>query len=1122
MSLPARLVQQFGSATRQRGDAYARQGRVKIESVSSTQIEAIVRGTRRYRVEVEADGAAIVASCTCPYFEEAMCKHLWAVLNCAEVQPLLQQASSQGAIKLLAGHDAFNEESDDYDDEVGDVVDADESRMPSARQSFGNRVSGNRPRVSDRAATRGWRQQLALLKSATPGHAVARDAWPAHRELLYVIDVVTSRNSGGLQVELFVHDQRRDGTWGKPRSQYLPRAVLNELSDPADRHNLALLSGITDRYGSVDYTGSYRYLAGSLDARYRLMGPLQQLTLPKICETGRCRVRLQIRDDEPQWLPVSWDDAEPWQFRLEVRPAVGKTGYTVSGVLARGTQRMPLADAILLTEGGVLLTRERATRYEHGGAFDWVTALRQSVSFSIPAAEVDEFVAELLRQSHLPPVDLPQELHYEEVRVQPVPRLTIKQGNTGGQAEQMQAELSFNYRDVVVAEDEAASAVVQKSSRHLLIRDQAVEQAAQRRLEQLGWRRGTPRHSNRRELKLSASRLPQILPLLLAEGWHVEAQGKPYRSPGKVELEIRSGIDWFELHGSVKYGKTVARLPELLAAARRGTGLVQLDDGSVGLLPQEWLQKYGLFAAAGTTHEKHLRFTRSQAGLIDALLASQPEAQCDAVFARVREQLHRFGGVQACDPPVGFNGELRPYQKEGLGWLKFLQQFGFGGCLADDMGLGKTIQVLALLETRRELRVQRQRKQRVPPSLVVMPKSLIFNWKQEAARFTPALRVLDHTGTVRRKGTEHFKEWDVILTTYGTLRRDAVDFNEMHFDYVILDEAQAIKNASSGAAKASRLLKASHRLAMSGTPIENHLGELWSLFEFLNPGMLGTAAIFKSFQSTTHSVDEGSRRILAQALRPFLLRRTKEQVATDLPQKFEQTLYCELESRQRKLYDELREHYRASLLKRIDSDGINRAKIQVLEALLRLRQAAIHPGLLDAQRTGDSSAKLDVLLPRLLEVIDEGHKVLVFSQFTAMLAILREHLDQSKIVYEYLDGKTRDRQARVERFQTDQQCKVFLVSLKAGGVGLNLTAAQYVFLLDPWWNPAVEAQAIDRAHRIGQTQQVFAYRLVARDTVEEKVLELQNTKRDLADAIINADNALLRNLGREDLELLLS
>jgi SNF2 family DNA or RNA helicase len=264
------------------------------------------------------------------------------------------------------------------------------------------------------------------------------------------------------------------------------------------------------------------------------------------------------------------------------------------------------------------------------------------------------------------------------------------------------------------------------------------------------------------------------------------------------------------------------------------------------------------------------------------------------------------------------------------------------------------------------------------------------------------------------------------------------------------------------------------------------------------------------------------RTVLSRGLRPFILRRTKEQVAPDLPAKLEQTLYCELEPQQRKLYDDLRDHYRQTLLGKIATDGMAKSKIQILEALLRLRQAACHPGLIDKARVKDSSAKLDVLMPRLAEAQAEGHKVLVFSQFTSFLSLLRKRLDAEKTAYQYLDGKTRDRQARVECFQTDPACKLFLISLKAGGVGLNLTAADYVFLLDPWWNPAIESQAIDRTHRIGQTRQVFACRLIAKDTVEEKVLTLQQSKKDLADAIINADNGVLRTLRREDLELLLS
>jgi len=311
-------------------------------------------------------------------------------------------------------------------------------------------------------------------------------------------------------------------------------------------------------------------------------------------------------------------------------------------------------------------------------------------------------------------------------------------------------------------------------------------------------------------------------------------------------------------------------------------------------------------------------------------------------------------------------------------------------------------------------------------------------------------------------------------------------------------------------------------LALSGTPVENHLGELWSLFEFLNPGMLGEARVLQMSGGLARNPSEETRHLLAHALRPFILRRTKEQVARELPPKSEQTLYCELETAQRKLYNELRLHYRNSLLQTVAAQGLAKSKIQVLEALLRLRQAACHPALIDPKRRKDSSAKLDVLIDHLEEVVAEGHKALVFSQFTSLLSLVKERLDESAMVYEYLDGQTRDRQQRVERFQNDPDCSLFLISLKAGGLGLNLTAAEYVFLLDPWWNPAVEAQAVDRAHRIGQTHQVFAYRLIARDTVEEKILQLQSSKRDLAAAIISGDNSLIRDLKREDLELLLS
>jgi SNF2 family DNA or RNA helicase len=541
----------------------------------------------------------------------------------------------------------------------------------------------------------------------------------------------------------------------------------------------------------------------------------------------------------------------------------------------------------------------------------------------------------------------------------------------------------------------------------------------------------------------------------------------------------------------------------------------------------EWLARLGPLTAGGRSVGGVIRYRPSQVALLDALLGAVPEASVDATFEKARAELRTFEKVSAVDAGPDFGGTLRAYQREGLGWLNFLHRFGLGGCLADDMGLGKTVQVLALLDAVLESPDAPRR-----PSIVVVPRSLVFNWIREAERFAPRLRVLDFTGSARRLSSIDSKTVDVVITTYGTLRRDAAALAAIRFDYAILDEAQAIKNPDSGAAKAARLLTANHRLAMTGTPIENRVEELWSLFEFLNPGMLGSASGFSELVRLTEMDDSPSgggraapsapRDLLARALRPVILRRTKEQVAQDLPPRTEQTLKVVLQGEQRAFYDGLLASYRHSLLEQVDRMGIAKVRMHVLEALLRLRQAACHAGLVDPRMIDAPSAKLDALFPRLEEITEQGHKALVFSQFTSFLALARARLDAAGIPYEYLDGQVRDRKARVDRFQSDPACPLFLISLKAGGHGLNLTAADYVFLLDPWWNPAVEAQAIDRAHRIGQTRSVLATRLVARDTVEEKILDLQATKRALADAILGRDQGVLAGIGREELEALLA
>ena len=643
-------------------------------------------------------------------------------------------------------------------------------------------------------------------------------------------------------------------------------------------------------------------------------------------------------------------------------------------------------------------------------------------------------------------------------------------------------------------------------------------QAARKRIDEFKLGSSTFDPSRPPGWAIPSQKLSKIVYALTKENWRIDFHGKQVVQPSDTTLDVTSGIDWFDLNATVSYGKHKYTYPQLLKAIEAGGPTFILPSGDIGVVPDEWIAEIGRLASLGKKEGDGYRFKLNQAGLLDVLLADRPEARFDETFTKARDRLKAFEGIRAAAQPEGFTGQLRDYQREGVGWMEFLREFGFGGCLADDMGVGKTAQVLALLETRRILRQQDGNS--IAPSIAVVPRSLVFNWKQESARFTPALRILDHTTPDRN--LDEIPNCDLVIVTYGTLRRDIVKLRDIKFDYAILDEAQAIKNAASESAKSARLLDANHRLALSGTPVQNSLSDLWSLFHFLNPGMLGASGAFKVASGTAGSPDERTRGLLSRALRPLILRRTKEQVASELPPKMESILHCEMEGEQRKLYDELREHYRRSLLGAVDADGMAKAKIMILEALLRLRQAACHPGLIDKNRTDEPSAKLDTLLARLSEVMEEGHKALVFSQFTSFLDIVRKRLDSDGVRYEYLDGATTDRQARVQHFENDADCKLFLISLKAGGVGLNLVAADYVFLLDPWWNPAVEAQAIDRTHRIGQTRHVFAYRLIAKDTVEEKVLALQDSKRRLADAVINQDNSLLAQMGRKELEYLLS
>jgi superfamily II DNA or RNA helicase len=903
---------------------------------------------------------------------------------------------------------------------------------------------------------------------------------PASRiaeEIAYVID--SPPQASAITIRIVGRSRRKDGEWSRWKALSARIDDLDAL-DRFDQESIALLQ--------------QRSFIHSIDSHVTIPARMTAWWLERLARAGR----LYLEHSDQDFEPIAWDEGPPWTFRTAVVSDPSREVYRIEATIEREGETLPMAAAGFVING-VVIAEGRAGRFDDGGKAAWLHALRANGPIEIPHADADRFRSALLR-APIGDLTLPPDLGWITVDPAPKPVLELRHDAWGSE---LHADLFFLYNDWEVPR--SSSELQRIDGRTLTRRNRAAETALIARLT------GLQVINAYDGFRIRLAQLENITRTLIAEGWLIEIDSSPLRVADDLDVEISSGIDWFDLNATASFGELHIGLPELLAAAEANRSLMRLPDGSFGIVPTTWAASLAPVLDLGQKKGDAVRFRTSQALLVDALLQSK-KTTADAAFTDLRERLNAAEPAPAQEPPT-LKAELRPYQRAGLGWLLFLRQSGIGGCLADDMGLGKTVQTLALLET---LRAQGSER----PSLVVAPRSLLFNWAAEAKRFAPKLRVLEHHGSDREKSLERAGDYDVILTTYATMRLDITQLAAIDFEYVILDEAQAIKNASSLVAKASRLLRGRHRLALSGTPIENHLGELWSLFEFLNPGLLGSSRSFARTFTAKNTPPE-RREALARALRPFILRRTKEQVAPELPERIEQTLYCELEGKQRRDYDELRDHYREALLGRISESGIEKSRMHVLEALLRLRQAACHPALIDP-KANESSAKTELLLEELSDVLQGGHRALVFSQFTSFLAIVRRALDAQKIDYLYLDGRTRDRQAVVDEFQSENGPPIFLISLKAGGLGLNLTNADYIFLLDPWWNPAVEAQAIDRAHRIGRRKPVVAYRLIARDTVEEKILELQSRKRELAESIISEDNSVLRKLELEDVELLLS
>lgn len=651
-----------------------------------------------------------------------------------------------------------------------------------------------------------------------------------------------------------------------------------------------------------------------------------------------------------------------------------------------------------------------------------------------------------------------------------------------------------------------------------IIREQNQEEHAVQQLKDTGIRitkDSTFRINNSKAMHWLFSAVPQ----LSKQGFEITGRNQLKRYKFRfgtptVHVAVNSQIDWFDLNLDIQIDGVTLPISELSKSIRKGSRFVKLEDQSLAQLPEDWFNRFRHLFHFSQLEQGKIKVNEFHVTLIDALFEKAARMQTDTQYENSLKKLQNFQGIEQKNLPSNLKQIMRPYQKAGYDWMYFLKSYSFGGCLADDMGLGKTLQTLALL-------LNEKQNGNTTPSLIVCPTSVVFNWENECQKFTPALDILNHTGLSRNHSAVNFAQYDIILTTYGIMRRDISFLKGFRFHYIILDESQKIKNPMSQTAKASRLLDGQFRLVLTGTPVENNTIELWSQFSFLNPGLLGDLLYFKREFTIPIEKEKKERPtvLLRDMIYPFILRRTKEGVARELPPKLEQTYYCAMNPEQEKLYTHWKNHYRALILNKIESKGLERTHMNVLEGLVKLRQIACHPQLVESSIREDSG-KLEYLMEIIEEIISEDHKVLLFSQFVKMLRLLRKRLDHLNISYAYLDGHTVKRKEVVHRFQTDKNVKIFLISLKAGGVGLNLTAADYVIHYDPWWNPAVEVQATDRAHRIGQKKRVFVYRLITKNSVEEKMLNLQAHKKKLVSDLITTDTTFFKSLTAEDIKIL--
>jgi non-specific serine/threonine protein kinase len=1091
----------FSEKIRRRGYSYFKDNLVKNLSITDNKVKAVVHGSKRYKVEIEFSNMLepIVMYCTCPYFETDNCKHLAAVLYAI---------NDVGFFKANLNAQNIKDDSVVQKSPNSAITTTKPSifNAPSAQVISGQAANESKEKINWEKHLQQERekQKFTAFKNKVSGLITSKKTKISKTKykIAYAIGLGTYAHSSTIHV--IRQRLLKDGSVG---SMELAHDINFDNVEPLDLQERLIVSYLTkttydnyvhfgDHYNSPNdirvkqsFSDILTFLADKEVYLYTGYNLSHKIFIKK--EIGYCE--LLIEDDENNLIikPIFYIGEEKIQSGTKIQAVLDKPLWILAGnnVFRISNLQYNQLESFFNKEGAILIPKVYLNYFEEN--------VLPQVASMLPIVS-SKYSAETIKNT-------------------PKKKLFLEESDS-----LLFIKLKFGYDafDVEYNEAETITTFISEGKIHRVIRNKILEEQARREIKsffvkELNAGVFTPR-------KNPIDFLFNSLSLLRELGFEVfgETELKKYKlntSKPNISLSVSSGIDWFDVTANIDFNGANLPFEELIELIKKKKRYVQLSDGSVGILPEQWINKFIRTLSLGELEGNKIRFNKFQANALDLILNEADEAEADAAFKEQVEKLNSFEKIKKQLVPKTFKGKLRKYQKAGLDWLYFLQEYSFGGILADDMGLGKTIQVLTLLAKEK---TYRQKK----PNLIVAPTSVVFNWMLESKRFTPSLKILNHTGSDRIKDNGlHFDKYNAVVTSYAILLRDFELFKQQPFNYVVLDESQKIKNPFSKSARLVKRLNADHRLCLTGTPIENNLNELWSQISFLNPGMLGSLKKFQdAFVKPIQKMnDNEASEFLKKTIYPFVLRRTKELVAKELPPKTEMIHYCEMESEQMKVYELLKDSIRFEIMKEINEKGIKKSGFKIIEGLLRLRQVCNHPVLFD-KTYRKNSGKFEEFKEMLGEVLNEGHKVLVFSQFVKMLEVIKEYLNNKKISYEYLTGNTKDREERVNNFQKNDKVKIFLISLKAGGFGLNLTAADYVFHYDPWWNPAVEIQATDRAHRIGQNKNVFIYKFITKNSVEEKILLLQEKKRALVQNIITSETGVLKNLTKADIDILFS